>query len=206
MTCNRHIADERCPFCGGIAEPRRDIARASGRLSRAAVFAGALALPGCSGAEPTTTAGQPAHPAAASEPAPSTGPSEPAAARSGDAGASSDAPATTGELSVLARLGTGHRPLPSFMVQLVPPTGDARSEKTDITGHARFMALAPGEYTIVWYADAPQRRSPRPVEQSTKRVTVAAGTTVEAEVIVNSYQDHPVVTPYGAPSARRRLV
>ncbi len=57
--CRRHVAvtDSACPFCGAAREVTAPTATRLGRMSRAAVFAGAaLATSACGGKKPKTEA------------------------------------------------------------------------------------------------------------------------------------------------------
>jgi hypothetical protein len=187
-----------------------------------AVLTGALALPACSGSEPAA----PAHTTSAATTTAEA--SVPQAAPPGDAAPAMDAstpavdrgvdpavdpavdaavdPAARGSLVIIPRLGTSKKPLQRFVVSLMRPGAEyGKGAVTGSDGRAHFDDLAPGEYIVRWQADSPQRRAPPP-PQSTKKVTVVADKQIEIEISVHSFSDHPVVTPYGAPSARRRLV
>lgn len=89
------------------------------------------------------------------------------------------------------------------MIQIGGAKGFARGAVTDANGRARFDNLKPGSYTVYWSSGGSRRTPPA---QLRKPVTVTAGAKVEVDVDVHGVPDHPIITPYGAPSRRLRVV
>jgi hypothetical protein len=175
-------------------------------------------MPACSGTEQgaparsTTVATTPAEaavpqPADAAPASPADAPPPPVDAPPGpgDAGVMSSAAVGKGSVTVFAHFVNSKQAVPRFVVQLGRPQGFARGATTDANGRATFDDLEPGEYTVYWIASGGDRRTPP--ARLHKPVTVKAGAKVEVDVAVHSLvQDQPLVTPYGAPSVRWRLV
>lgn len=191
--CRRHVAvtEAACPFCAASLVPiTRELHTLAGRLSRAALFAGALTASACS------SNGAPRQDPA---PPPLPPPADPAVARDA-AVAATDAPAAAGSGSIRGRVLVDGQPRPYIAVSVVhATTGQAASAQSDMQGAYVIDGLDPGEYRLT--ARLTNERRP-PIEQ---RVTVRAGeaTTVDLAAV---HAHRSIKQPYGAPPARRRVV
>jgi hypothetical protein len=188
--CRRHVSrtDAVCPFCGARTTRARPAPSYAGRLSRAAVFAGAVA---CS----QTPAPKPPPPTPieypfALPPAPATG---------------------RASLSGVVREG-GYR-MAGITVRLENNDDGARLDtRTNDKGEFQFLDLAPGVYVVV---PDPGYHNPRPqdgpVMQQAVQVQLAADMNERRDLSVAKPLPYtpdtgPCCKPYGAPPARRRIV
>ena len=89
-------------------------------------------------------------------------------------------------------------PLRGIEVKLTRAGVETRAV-TDAQGRYRLDGLAPGEYTLSWFANL----GSDPVAR--KKVWVHSGATVNIDLTAN-YERQPMAAPYGAPPRRRRVV
>jgi hypothetical protein len=183
-SCQRHVADEAtCPFCEAALTPVPPRGSVHGRLSRAAVFAGATLVGGCWTTAPATT------------PVETHG--------SGSTEASIGVTATTGAIEGrVTELGTGATVV-GIEVDLTASDRATRRTSTDGSGHYVFVGLPPGECDIAVHRSNNPRESP--VEVS---AIVVTGKVVRADATVDPPRSNPsnIPMPYGAPPSRRRVV
>lgn len=171
--CRRHVLvdDHACPFCG------------TARWSRAAILAGALALPACGG---------------------STKPAAPPALVSNTVEESPPPPGATATITGIVTNTRTNGPLVSGYVILVGPDGMQHRALTDETGRYELTGLAAGEYRLSSPPDGGRRR-PEDEYAAGDRITVRPGETVEHD-LATWKMDPRAKMPYGAPPARRRVV
>jgi len=191
--CARHVRGDEtvCPFCAAPVH-RAETRPLLGRVSRAAVFAGALG--GCwtskAPAQPsstTTEQGDFAKPPDGSQPA--------AAARVSIEG-------------VVTDVNTG-APLAQVPVQLyrsaghdIEPVENMQPVATDANGRYAFVDVPDGAYWVVVRAGSAARFPRQPVRVQSK-VGVSR---VDVAVQMQHPTSNPIPAPYGAPPARRRVV
>jgi len=197
MQCRRHFGEATCPFCGGEPSIVPNVARATGRLSRAAVFAGALVMPGCKSDSPPADKVAQVPVPAATDAAPIAPPIDAAAVDAAEPPADA-VPAAPGVITGKAIF--MEEGFARLVVTLRGPDGTTTKTKTDASGRYTFNDVAPGEYTVEWLNGPP----PRPLKK--KRATVTAGGTIKINLGVDYDPFHPLPMPYGAPPARMRLV
>ena len=215
--CRRHVAlgASTCPFCGealptdlAVPQPRR----AAGRLSRAAVFAGAT-LAGCytsaSTPQPPPPDDHHEHEVVVQPPPPpvDAGPfSQPPP----DASTTVQQPVASNELRGRVTVAPDGHPLVRHEVRLFAQGQQARTTHTDRSGEYVFQGLPAGTYNLVVDQLPPNnpRQSPRPPIR--RQVHVADGASARADVTVHApppvIDRGPCCKPYGAPPARRRVV
>jgi len=203
--CRRHVADEAaCPFCGiALAPQRPSRAVAPGRLSRAAVFAGAT-LTGCwtNSNQPVTTPIE--HHDTAQDKADKTEGSKVDASEHHEFARSA---AKTGRIEGTLTETSTNQPQDGQQVALVNNATHARLVvTTDPAGHYMFDNVEPGDYTLVWDETGNPRRPSRRVSAH-----VADGAQVKLDITITwqpQQQQHHnnIPMPYGAPPARRRVV
>lgn len=198
--CRRHVRDATCPFCGA-AQPTlmTKLVHASGRLSRAAVFAGAAAC--------YTNANTPRQQQQLPPPPPPDGeqfaqpPPDDHQQHVTDETVPDKAVPATG--SIEGQILESGRPVVGVMVQLQSRDGGQAQARTDGQGRYVFTHLRPGSYLLTNMATHNPRMAPeeRPVE-------VRADAVVRADFEVQPYVPDrgPCCKPYGAPPARRRVV
>lgn len=200
--CRRHVSvDERaCPFCDALTMP---IAARStllvGRLSRAAVFAGATLAGACY-----------TNPPAQQSPPPPPPPDDTRQVQQQDAppppdGTFAKPPAGTSSIRGVVVDASG-APQMNVVVRLVGKVPE-QTARTDANGNYAFANVEPGTYQLA---------VPDPANggQQVRTVTVQAGAVVTTNVQLsppdwrqNRGRDNgPCCKPYGAPPARRRVV
>lgn len=164
---------------------------AGGRLSRAAVFAGAAAC---------YTNPSPAQQITTPPPPPDNTTQEQQFAQPPDDAATATATANGAIEGTL--FDAGHLPQNGTWLTLRGPAGEQRVQ-TDANGHYRFADLPPGNYTI----EMPWNGNPR-AERSARFVQVTAARTARVDLTLSSppVDRGPCCKPYGAPPARRRVV
>jgi hypothetical protein len=165
---------------------------AGGRLSRAAVFAGAAACyTNPAPAQRITTPPQP--------PPDNTTTQQQQFAQPPD-----DAAPATGTGSIEGTLyAPNSLPMNGSWITLRGPSGGEQRAQTDADGHYRFADLPPGNY----YVEMPWNGNPHAAPPS-RMVQVAAGQTakIDLKIYVPPPDRGPCCKPYGAPPARRRVV
>jgi hypothetical protein len=183
--CRRHVSvrELECPFCdvtlGGSSTSVR--VAVAGRLSRAAVFAGAtLAGTACwtDANTPRTT---------------------PIEHKTVDAKPTPPPPGTI--RGVIRNAGTGE-PLPGMSLMIALRDGNTVYATSNQQGQYEFTNLPPGEYLVEYELGNPRER-PHGI-----KVTLGgdAGTLADVRVVLPAPDRGPCCKPYGAPPARRRLV
>jgi hypothetical protein len=189
-TSRRHCRrDAPCPFCGA-ALPQiaaRSPGAASGRLSRAAIFAGAaFVAPACG--------------SASSHPGPSSTPSNTA----------TDSRASSGRLSGTVTNMRTRLPAPGEAIWIrsapsehPPKHPFERSTMTADDGTYTFDDLPPGEYVVVF--PSMRRRNDDDDDRGT-RVTIKRGEAAVLDQAIVVYDPSDAKMPYGAPPVRRRVV
>lgn len=195
-SCHRHIdaRDAVCPFCRapratGAISPRR---ASLGRLSRAAIFAGAAA---CGGTAPA-----PHHRAPV--------PPDPAVVQRFE----NAPPPSEGKASVRGFATRDGQPLTGTRVTATHAELGGKSTRTGQKGEYEFVDLEPGVWEVV--VDYPlmyNRPQDQPTGPEIERVELAPGTNTRRDLFVPvppPYQRDtgPCCKPYGAPPARRRVV
>ena len=182
-TCHRHVATTaiECPFCASrLATAVRRELHYPGRLGRAAIFAGAVALApaGCGDPSPHYRTLPTVH----------------------------GTTATTGQVTGRALRHDGSPAVGAFVtlygeVFRNHPSSrglDAISMETDRTGTFRLDDVPPGDYRCALSGRGRQLK-----------ITVRAGEAVVVELTQDKPSPMPVrhvAKPYGAPPARRRIV
>ncbi|HUS30591.1 MAG TPA: carboxypeptidase-like regulatory domain-containing protein [Kofleriaceae bacterium] len=197
--CNRHIriTATHCPFCSA---PHTRIARslldAGGRLSRAAVFAGAAA---CYTSSPQQVQGPP--------PPPPPDDTVQQAPPPDDSTFSQPPPGDRQPYSLGRIEGTVSARGPGLNIGgirvFVHGQNLNQDTTTDEGGRFRFEKLPPGTYTIELEGNGnPRSAPPRQV------VTVIADGAATVTLVYSPYVPDrgPCCKPYGAPPARRRVV
>jgi hypothetical protein len=175
---------------------------AGGRLSRAAVFAGAAAC---------YTNPAPAQHVTTPPPPPPPGEGADAAvvqdqhfAQPPD-GATTNAAAAGSIDGVVVELTSG-QPIASTTVALQDQDGNSKQVQTDAKGHFIFNALAAGNYVL---STNQPGGNPR-VSPTRQAVTIAGPGTINVTLNVQTAPPNldrgPCCKPYGAPPARRRVV
>lgn len=198
--CHRHVTvdAEACPFCGmqlAVRAPRVFIA---GRLSRAAVIAGA-AVAGCYTSTPAQQNPTQLHPA--DERVPDPPPPPP------DDGAFAKPPVGTGSVRGVVVDGATKSPIQGVVVYAIAQgTGRTREARTDQDGRYEILDLPAGTYSITFSppgrANAARYESPIAPGRA---VTITDGSVAIADSQV-TYTVHAPPPPYGAPPPRRRVV
>jgi hypothetical protein len=205
--CRRHVALDatECPFCGASRVPATPRPCAVGRLSRAAVFAGAT-LAGCYTSEPAPQySGAPVQPVQPQSP-----PSEPQPPPTPPPDDSHFAkpPAATGSGSIRGTVydASTKAPLQGVLVTAIPPNGGKPTQqvRTDARGQYSMTGLPAGQYVVSFMvATTPDTRARAPGSV----IKVGDGTTERLDVGVTYVPvDNYEAMPYGAPPRRRRLV
>ena len=191
--CRRHVdlTETACPFCHAALEPvaPRSV-HVAGRLSRAAVFAGATltsaALTGAcwtGSAPPTTT------------PVDDTQTQGPVEAN--------PAAIPAGTIRGVVRNHATAAPVIGVRVMLrADATGALMQGLTDEHGEYVFSGLAPGSYTITNQPNHP-RQAPVQISVELPADTGARG---DFAIAVPAPNHSNIPMPYGAPPARRRVV
>ena len=173
-----------------------------GRLSRAAVFAGAT-LAGCANPPPAQHASPPpdehqVQHVEQREPDPPPPP--------GDGGFAKPPVGTAKIIGVLTNP-TGV-PIPNVRVML-HCTGVSKEGATGADGTFEFRDLQAGDYHVSFQQQSNHPRH-QPPRGPTTKVTVADGATEHVKVVTTPYvvpvDRGPCCKPYGAPPARRRVV
>lgn len=197
--CARHVlaTETACPFCGAERSPTTPGPAASsvlGRLSRAAVFAGAATLGAACYTNPPPPNYQQQPP-----PPPPYDPNQ----GNGDQGY---AQPPDGASMIFGTLTDGSGvPLAGHTIELQPINSGAGPQHavTDAQGRYAFR-VPPGEYMV---STAPANPREMPIQQV---VRLAEGASAAANLVL--YRSAPVYDrsnipkPYGAPPARRRVV
>lgn len=169
---------------------------AGGRLSRAAVFAGAAACyTNTPAPQQQITPPPPPPPDATAQT------TEQQFAQPPDDAALATAAANGAiEGTVLA---ANKQPVNGLWLTLRGPSGGEQRMQTDVKGHYRFADLPPGNYEIEMPWNGNPRAAPPPYF-----VQVAAGQTTQRNLAVYTppVDRGPCCKPYGAPPARRRVV
>jgi hypothetical protein len=189
-TCRRHCrGDAPCPFCGAALPPTaaRSPGAASGRLSRAAIFAGAaFVAPACGSAS-----------------------SHPASAESTPSNTVTDSRGSTGRLSGTVTNMRTRLPAPgeAIWIRTAPSEHPSkhpfeRSVTTNDDGTYVFDDLPPGEYVVVFPT---MRRRDDDNDRGT-RVTIKRGEAAVLDRAIVVYDPSDAKMPYGAPPVRRRVV
>lgn len=188
--CRRHVdtREAACPFCGASVIGGRASARTTlGRLSRAAVFAGAAAC--YTGSTTTTTTTTPPPP-------------DPAGMGGGDGGGSfaKPPPPHAGHALVRGIVSVDGRPAANVTVYL---RSDKRTMSITSNAHGEYVFedLEAGEYTL--YSDAVGRFGP-----PQQHLVLGADQKLTANLsgATPPVDRGPCCKPYGAPPARRRVV
>jgi hypothetical protein len=187
--CRRHVArtEPACPFCGAAITVVARVPSYAGRLTRAAIFAGAAA---CSQTPPPQPSRPPPveHPFAL-PPAPADG---------------------RASLSGVVRL-DGYREA-GIAIEAQREDGTTVETYTNAKGEFQFLDLAPGAYRIV---PKPGYTNPRPqdgpVMQMAVEVQLAPNANERRDLSLVGPMPYtpdtgPCCKPYGAPPARRRVV
>lgn len=199
--CRRHV-DSRaasCPFCATpITRAVKRLLDAGGRLSRAAVFAGAAAC---------YTNPPPAQQINTPPPPP---PPDNTVQQQGQHFAQPPDGTTTnadqgGSIDGVVIEAATNRPMSSTTVTLQDQDGNRQQAQTDANGHFVFNALAAGNY-VVW-TDAPGG-NPR-MAPARQAVMIAGPGAIQVTLHVQPappIDRGPCCKPYGAPPARRRVV
>jgi hypothetical protein len=184
--CRRHVEVTAtvCPFCSSALSPVQPSVRfVGGRLSRAAVFAGAT-LVSANGCWTSSS--------------PSQAPTVP-----NQASTTAGAGAITGHVYN----SQSHEAIASVGVTLISPDRRRIATRTDSDGTFVFSGLAPGDYTLEWIQEPTNRRrdpdEPRTMRQT---VMVGAGQTAIADITLYFPVPSNVKMPYGAPPMRGRVV
>ena len=207
--CNRHVrvSAARCPFCSAARQPTGigRLVDLGGRLSRAAVFAGAAA---CYTNPPATQNPPPPPPPPDGDvqqqqpPPPGDGFAKPP---DGDATTTTTTTTTTtapatGTISGVVRSGDTNAPLPNVRVNL-----GGQTTVTGSDGRYEFKNVPPGQYEVELQGNGNPRQPPPSVW-----VEVKAGATAQADIAtypqIRVRDRGPCCKPYGAPPARRRVV
>ncbi|HTL33981.1 MAG TPA: carboxypeptidase regulatory-like domain-containing protein [Kofleriaceae bacterium] len=198
--CNRHIrvSATRCPFCGDAAS--RTVSRLidlGGKLSRAAVFAGAAA---CYTSSPSTThVTNPPPPPPDDTPVETTSTATFAQPPPGDGQPAQG----TGSIEGVARNGDTGAAIPNTGVTVLTKAGPLRVT-TDAHGKFAIKDLPPGGYQLQFESyNGNPRQAPPSAYAEVKPGEVA-------HVVLQTYpyvpDRGPCCKPYGAPPARRRVV
>jgi hypothetical protein len=197
--CRRHV-DSRassCPFCATpITGTLKRLVDAGGRLSRAAVFAGAAAC---------YTNPAPAQQITTPPPPPpdntTTVQEQQQFAQPPDDAATATATANGTIEGTL--FDANHRPENGTWLVCRGQNGGELRVQTDANGHYKFADLPPGNYEI----ETPWHGNPNAAPPA-RRVQVAAGQTARVDLTLYSppVDRGPCCKPYGAPPARRRVV
>jgi hypothetical protein len=202
-SCRRHI-DRRvlaCPFCGaaGASMAQRSPLGAVGRLSRAAIFAGAAA---CGSAPP--------HHEVAPPPPP---PPDPVLVQQ----FATAPPPAEGKASIRGFVTRDGQPLAGVTIYATSDDGTSLTATTGSHGEYTFADVAPGRLTLKLddYVYDPYRGSRRPQEGypmgPEEVVTLEPGENERHDLAISSppppvHDSGPCCKPYGAPPARRRVV
>jgi hypothetical protein len=198
--CRRHV-DSRassCPFCATpITRSVKRLIDAGGRLSRAAVFAGAAAC--YTNPAPAQHITTPPPPPPADAAVVEQQQQQQFAQPPDDANTAT----ATANGAIEGTLYDGnHQPASGTLVCRGQYGGELRVQ-TDANGHYRFADLPPGNYEIEtpWNGRPMAKPPGRPVQ-------VTAGQTAHADLTLYTppVDRGPCCKPYGAPPARRRIV
>jgi len=181
--CRRHVtvSESRCPFCGDVlALDGPGLVVPLGRLSRAAVFAGATLAGACwtSSSAPRETPIE--HELVETKPS----------------------PPTPGTIRGVVRNGANGQPLPGFTIILQLDSGEIRYATSDQQGVYTFVNVAPGTYALSYQTNTRQGLA------VSGQVTLGADAGAQQDVSVTFPEPDrgPCCKPYGAPPARRRIV
>lgn len=209
--CRRHITqDERtCPFCGAatVLTVAR-MPRLAGRLSRAAVFAGAT-LAGCYTSAPASQGPPPPPPPPPDDQQQQQVMVEPPPPPP-DERAFAKPPAGAGHIHGIVTDSSTGRPRGGIHVQLHVPGQRPVFALTNANGEYAFRDLAAGTYTVI--VEHPPPNHPRaampPAIRREVQLADGAVERFDARVtqVVVPVDRGPCCKPYGAPPARRRLV
>jgi hypothetical protein len=193
--CRRHVlaADRACPFCDAPLAPA-GAAILPARATRAALFAGALAIPGCwTGSAPPT---EPT-PRYAEPPDGQRRPADPPRDRA-------PPPAFTARIRGIvtdARTGSPMANVNVTIQSVADPHGRvAGNTQTDGRGEYVFDELPAGKY-VVRFPPGHPRQGPQQ-----RQVELHEGETRQVDMTLYVYVPSHLPTPYGAPPARRRVV
>lgn len=201
--CRRHVDTRaaRCPFCATpITRVVKRLVDAGGRLSRAAVFAGAAAC--YTNAPPAQQINTPPPP-----PPPDNTQTVETQQQDQHFAQPPDgtAPSTdTGSIDGAVVDAYSNQPIANAAVWLQNVDGKQEQARTDANGHFKFDNLAPGNYVVSTpnAGGNPRQAPPR------RAVTVTAHQSTQVTLNVTPYVPDrgPCCKPYGAPPARRRVV
>jgi hypothetical protein len=193
VTCRRHVdaVVEHCPFCDApvTASPRTP--GPLGKLTRAAIFAGAAACGSTTPASQSTPAAPPAVPHDA------------ATAPAADAATAARPMPDRQHLGTLrGRITRAGQPLgntPLRAIRLETP-GFVRDSSTDADGAYSFDDLPIGTYRLEILVAS--------IRDGWRDIGVPEGvvTTLDIDASVIVHERVPEAKPYGAPPARRRVV